>query len=109
MPYERFEGRDKLYGRRWKDYRNTFLSAHPVCVYCLAMGKIAPATVVDHIKPHKGDFALFWSQDNHQALCARCHNSHKAVEEGSGYSSQVGLDGWPVDPNHPSNQNRERG
>jgi 5-methylcytosine-specific restriction endonuclease McrA len=29
------------------------------------------ATIVDHIKPHRGDQNLFWDQTNWQALCRR--------------------------------------
>ncbi|WP_457799110.1 HNH endonuclease [Methylocystis sp. S23] len=41
----------------------------------------APATIVDHIEPHKGDKALFWRHDNHQALCISCHSSRKQSQE----------------------------
>ncbi|HWL55465.1 MAG TPA: HNH endonuclease [Paracoccus sp. (in: a-proteobacteria)] len=37
----------------------------------------ANATLVDHIKPHRGDKALFWNWNNWQALCAPCHSSVK--------------------------------
>ncbi len=40
-----------------------------------------PATVVDHIKPHRGDPKLFWDQENWQALCARHHDRDKQREE----------------------------
>ena len=33
------------------------------------------ANVVDHIKPHRGDSALFWNTENWQSLCDKCHNS----------------------------------
>ncbi|MFC3058810.1 HNH endonuclease signature motif containing protein [Paenirhodobacter populi] len=36
---------------------------------------------VDHIKPHRGDQALFWDWRNLQALCAHCHNSVKQRQE----------------------------
>jgi len=37
----------------------------------------APATVVDHIIPHRGDEALFNDRNNLQSLCAPCHNRRK--------------------------------
>ncbi|WP_343040029.1 HNH endonuclease signature motif containing protein [Methylocystis heyeri] len=40
-----------------------------------------PATVVDHITPHKGDIKLFWDRKNWQPLCEPCHNSRKQREE----------------------------
>jgi 5-methylcytosine-specific restriction enzyme A len=33
--------------------------------------------VVDHITPHKGNLALFWAEDNLQALCKGCHDTEK--------------------------------
>ncbi|MDE4173662.1 HNH endonuclease [Phaeobacter sp. PT47_59] len=41
----------------------------------------APATVVDHIKAHRGDERLFWGRTNWQPLCASCHNRHKQRQE----------------------------
>ncbi|WP_460274261.1 HNH endonuclease signature motif containing protein [Celeribacter sp. ULVN23_4] len=49
---------------------------YPVCVRCGA-----PATVVDHIIPHKGDDRLFWDKTNWQALCKPCHDRQKQREE----------------------------
>ena len=36
--------------------------------------KITPATVVDHIVPHRGDKKLFWDQSNWQPLCKEHHD-----------------------------------
>lgn len=70
---------------------------HPLCVMCQAEGRIEAATVVDHIKPHRGDQALFWDRDNWQSLCKRHHDSDKQMLEKSGrVRAQIGLDGWPV-------------
>jgi 5-methylcytosine-specific restriction protein A len=60
------------YDSKWRSYREAYLRKHPTCVMCGA-----PASVVDHVKAHKGDMNLFWRHDNHQALCATCHNSRK--------------------------------
>lgn len=62
-----------------------------------------PASVVDHIVAHKGDQVLFWDTDNWQALCKPHHDSTKQAEETHGFSSEMGIDGWPVDPKHPAN------
>ena len=52
-----------------------FLIENPLCVECLNMGRTEPATVVDHIVPHRGDLALFWDRrGNWQALCVDHHN-----------------------------------
>jgi len=41
---------------------------------CQRNGKLSPATVVDHILPHRGDEDLFWDESNWQPLCKRCHD-----------------------------------
>jgi hypothetical protein len=58
------------------------------------------AEVVDHITPHKGDWNAFWLTPL-QALCKGCHDSPKKLVEIRGYDTSVGLDGWPLDPQHP--------
>lgn len=70
--------------RRWRNARAQFLANNPLCVRCKEKGIINTATVVDHITPHKGNMALFWSVSNWQALCATCHNS-KTVREDGGF------------------------
>ena len=50
------------------------LSRHPLCAECLKNGTLTPATVVDHIVPHRGDHALFWDEQNWQPLCKNCHD-----------------------------------
>jgi len=69
------------YGRKWQEAREGFLSRNSLCVACKQRGRIEPATVVDHIKPHRGDMALFWDRSNWQALCERCHNLKTARGE----------------------------
>jgi len=71
-----------------------------LCVYCLQVDRTTPATVVDHIIPHRGDKKLFWDQSNWQPLCKHCHDSIKAREEARGYAVGCGVDGMPVDPKH---------
>ncbi|PTE19881.1 HNH endonuclease [Cereibacter changlensis JA139] len=60
------------YGGEWRAARADHLARHPCCTLCSA-----PATVVDHIIPHRGDKALFWDRSNWQSLCTPCHNRHK--------------------------------
>ncbi len=49
---------------------------------CERLGRITPATVVDHIKPHEGNPEMFWEEDNVQSLCKPCHDSKTAREDG---------------------------
>ena len=52
------------YGKEWQKARKFFLKHHPWCVRCKEKGRLVPATVVDHIKPHRGDPDLFWDETN---------------------------------------------
>lgn len=70
------------YGTRWRKARKYFLMHNPFCVECERQGTNTMATVVDHIVAHKGDYNLFWSQDNWQSLCASCHGRKTAKEDG---------------------------
>ena len=63
---------------------------------CRDEGRITPATVCDHIHPHKGDPALFYGGP-FQSLCKPCHDRHKQAEERTGKAKPIiGLDGWPA-------------
>lgn len=93
-----------LYGYRWQQYRKTFLASNPLCVECEKLGKVTQATVVDHIQKHDGDLNLFWDANNHQALCAHCHNSWKQTLEKSGVSKGCDVFGMPLDKNHHWNK-----
>lgn len=72
------------YGYEWQKARSRFLREHPLCEYCKREGRLTQATVVDHVVPHQGDQSKFWDEANWQALCAPCHSSVKAKEEGRG-------------------------
>lgn len=88
---------ERGYGSRWQKARHYFLLKHPLCVYCEKQGRVTAATVVDHIKPHKGDMELFWDSDNWQPLCKTCHDSIKAREEARGEALVVfEVDGYPI-------------
>lgn len=77
--------RARGYGRKWEEARKGFLAAHPECVGPGKDGRRcgAPATVVDHIKAHRGDMKKFWDRANWQPLCASCHGKKTAREDGS--------------------------
>ena len=68
------------YDARWRKEREVFLRANPLCRKCKAEDRIEPATVVDHVIPHKGDQELFWNQANWQPLCKPHHDAR--VDEG---------------------------
>lgn len=65
---------ERGYDARWRSARKSFLERYPLCAECMRNGKLTPATVVDHIKPHRGDQRLFWDMSNWQPLCKGCHD-----------------------------------
>lgn len=69
-----------LYGHQWRKARRAFLAAHQFCATCSKDGRLTPARIVDHIRPHKGDLGLFWDQGNWQPLCQPCHDRKTAIE-----------------------------
>ena len=75
--------------------------------FCLERGIVEPATVVDHIEPHRGDLNKF-ALGRLQSLCKPCHDGAKRQIEQRGYRSDIGLDGWPLDPKHPVYQRNRR-
>lgn len=90
---------------KWKRISEQFRLAHPVCAFC---GE--KAQVVDHIKPHKGNVGLFFSNMNLQSLCKRCHDGPKArIEAGQVpgkdfvIDNRADSDGLPTSSNHPWN------
>lgn len=66
--------------KAWKDARRAFLKRHPLCVDCGGLGLVVEAREVDHIKPHRGDRALFFDRTNWQSLCRSCHSRKTARE-----------------------------
>ena len=69
------------YGRAWQRESRLFLKAHPLCALCAQEGRYTKATVVDHIRQHRGDVSLFWDRSNWQPLCKRCHDRKTLTEE----------------------------
>lgn len=78
---DRSSGLERGYSHRWQKARKLFLVSQPLCVECERAGKLTPATVVDHIRPHRGDQALFWDEKNWQPLCKRCHDQKTRLED----------------------------
>ena len=73
------------------------------CNVHLTAGRQGPnSAVVHHIKPHRGDLELFFDFSNLQAVCKSCHDGELQSIESRGYDTQIGNDGWPTDPKHPS-------
>lgn len=76
------------YDAAWDRASREFLRANPFCQYCEAgaFGEVrtSAAELTDHLYPHKGDRALFWTREWWVACCAPCHNGPKQAEERQG-------------------------
>lgn len=65
----------------WTDtLRPNQLLKEPFCRECAKAGFRTRATVADHIKPHRGVWAVFIDPDNLQSLCEH-HHGRKTAEE----------------------------
>ena len=70
-------------------------------------GLVVPATVADHHPGHAGDYNAFL-RGPLRSLCKACHDGLSGFVH-KPYSSAIGDDGWPLDPNHPANKPRPGG
>lgn len=87
---------------RWKRGRLAHLAAHPLCVLCRQAGLVTAATVVDHVRPHRGDEILFFDPGNWQSVCKPCHDGAKQqLEKRGGLIRGCDANGIPLDPAHP--------
>jgi 5-methylcytosine-specific restriction protein A len=84
---------------QWEKARAAYLAEHPLCVMCKADGRLTGATVVYHIKPHKGDPELFWNPANWQAVCKPHHDRDKQRAERGRPAQRLDADGWPMSEN----------
>lgn len=77
---------DRFYSRtHWRKLRAAVLARRPLCEDPFgthsAIGRPVPSTVVDHVIPRSTRPDLELSEQNLQALCARCHNRKTRGEQ----------------------------
>jgi 5-methylcytosine-specific restriction enzyme A len=79
---KRFQRGATIYGGRWRQLRADFLKRpeNVLCVRCLEQGRAVIATELDHVRPHRGDPALFYDIRNLTPLC-KTHHSEKTAKE----------------------------
>ncbi|MGE6740256.1 HNH endonuclease [Allorhizobium pseudoryzae] len=87
--------------KEWWKLRSSQIKTKPHCRFCAQSGVFRAAEIVDHVKPHRGDRALFFDPNNLQSLCKPCHDRLKQGAERRGYDSRIGPDGLPIDRGHP--------
>jgi len=72
-----------LNSARYRKARKYFLGRNPLCVRTSTPQRPVIATILDHITPHRGDYALFWDQSNWQALSKVAHDKKTSSEDGA--------------------------
>lgn len=90
----------------WKRIRAAQLLKQPLCERHLKQGRIVKATIVHHVTPHKGNWALFLSGP-FESACDDCHGGPLQKEEARGLAYSTAVDpatGFPLDPRHPANR-----
>ena len=89
----------------WQRLRTAKLAASPLCEPCSKLGRVVPAHHVDHIVAIAAGGDAFPSLDGLMSMCQPCHSIKTAAVDRKGGSGirfkGVGLDGLPVDPDHP--------
>jgi len=68
---ERDPDHNRVYGRRWREIRNRYYSAHPLCEDCLERGFYVPADEVHHVIPV--ELGGTHDEANLRSLCRSCH------------------------------------
>ena len=86
------------------------MAQNPLCAMCAALGRVEPATCIDHITAHHGNKNLYWDSTNWMSLCTAHHSGTKQQREGKrGYSTDIDANGEPIDLLHPWNQMKAKG
>ena len=85
----------------WKNRRAHQLQIEPLCRLCLDRGDVTPATVADHIEPHKGNYNAFVLGPAEEPLCAPAMMVCNRASNAEATRRAIGVDGYPVDRAHP--------
>ena len=70
----------RLRGTTLQNARRRLLEQQPLCVECLAVGKVTPATIRDHIIPLAEGGLEDRANTNCQMLCVLCHERKRIAE-----------------------------
>lgn len=82
----------------WRRLRATKLRVDPLCKPCQDVGRVTPATVVDHNVPVSKGGAPFPPLTGLTSMCATCHSRKTAQEDRLGAASTKRRRGRGVDP-----------
>lgn len=82
----------------WARLRTAKLRSSPLCQPCEEVGRLVPATVVDHNTPVSKGGAPFPPLDDLTSMCPTCHSRKTAQEDRLGAGATVRRRGRGVDP-----------
>ena len=74
-----------------KRLRPQHLIEEPFCRTCAAAGIRTRAEVVDHIRPHRGEWDLFTDPTNLQSLCKYHHDQKTMTEQARDRQEKRGI------------------
>ena len=92
---------------RWQRLRIAKLSREPLCEDCDAIGRLTPASHVDHVRPISDGGHPFPALDDLASLCLPCHSAKTARGSEAGAIRTTkprkgcDADGNPLDRAHP--------
>jgi 5-methylcytosine-specific restriction endonuclease McrA len=95
--------RSWYWSAEWKQRRRDQLAREPNCRRCAGLGKVVPATIANHVIPHRGNPKLFWHGEL-ESVCKPHHDATIQAEERRGFKVGNDARGRPIDPNHPWNR-----
>jgi 5-methylcytosine-specific restriction enzyme A len=73
---------------KWRRFRDSYHSRHPLCEVCESEGRVTPAVMVDHIVELR-DGGAPTSDDNAMSMCWKCHGIKTASEQNKRKNRQV--------------------
>ena len=90
----------------WQQARERHKRNNPLCVPCMAAGRVVAADLVHHTVPHHNDPAIFWREEWWESRCTRCHGDAVGPERTGSREVYAGcsLDGTPLDSRHHWNR-----
>jgi 5-methylcytosine-specific restriction endonuclease McrA len=100
-PAATMASRDWYSLQRWRRRARHQLASEPLCKLCLDAGRVVPASVADHVEPHRGIWNEFRT-GKLQSLCRDCHAAKwstdmKNLPAKPSRVRDVDADGWPLD------------
>ncbi|MES2494624.1 MAG: hypothetical protein V4618_00790 [Pseudomonadota bacterium] len=78
---------ERGYDGRWAKASASYRREHPLCAYCALLDKVAAASLVDHLYPHRVYDGVFWERDWWVSSCGPCHSGMKQAVERQGRSA----------------------